>query len=83
MNTLTATPPLYALDGSHGYHLILKRHNAGPIHGWIQVGTDNRTIWATLGGDSWRRVGGVVSPGDLTPEWIADHSQMILRRLNR
>lgn len=81
MNTtetsLTAEPPSYAPDGSRGYFLSATR--GGRVTGWIHVGDDGSTVFATIDRAPWWRVGTVASPAELTPAWIAEHADAILR----
>jgi hypothetical protein len=75
--TLTATAPSYAPDGSQGYHLNVSRGSR--VSGWIHVGDDSRTVYATIDRAPWQHVGTVASPAELTPAWIAEHAAAILR----
>lgn len=75
--TLTAEPPSYAPDGSHGYFLSVTRGSR--VTGWIRVGDDSRTVYATLDRAAWQAVGTVAAPSELTPAWIAEHADAILR----
>ncbi len=75
--TLTATPPSYAPDGSRGYFLSVTR--GGHVSGWIHAGDDGRTVYATIDRAPRRRVGSVASPAELTPAWVAEHADEILR----
>ncbi len=80
--TITAQAPSYATDGSQGYCLTVcgDRSTTGwTASGWIRVGDDGRTVYATIGAAGWRRVGTVSSPGDLTTDWIAQHANEIQR----
>ena len=79
--TLTAVPPTYASDGSLGYLLKVTRNGqpGGRVSGWIYVGDDGRTVYATLDQAPWCRVGTVGSPAELTPAWIARRTAAILR----
>lgn len=76
--TLTAGAPSYAADGSHGYLLTVT--NGWRATGWIYTGDDGHTVYATVDRAPWQRVGTVASPAQLTPAWIADHADAILRR---
>jgi hypothetical protein len=75
--TLTAVAPHYATDGSRGYFLYVTRGRRAL--GWIRVGDDNRTVYATLERAPWEPVGTVAAPAELTPTWIAEHADAILR----
>lgn len=74
--TLIAEPPHYALDGSRGYFLYVFGRST---LGWIQVGDDNRTVYATLNRAPWEPVGTVAAPAELTPSWITEHAVEILQ----
>jgi hypothetical protein len=74
--TLTAELPDYAPDGSRGYCLTATR--GWRMSGWIDVGTDGSTVYATIDRAPWRRVGTVASRAELTPAWIAEHAKPIL-----
>lgn len=75
---LVASPPSYAPDGSCGYHLT-----AGRVSGWVKVGNDGRTVYATLDRAPWLSVGSVESAAELTPTWVTDHADAILARFHR
>jgi hypothetical protein len=72
-NTIIATAPDYAPEGSRGYHL----ETATGIHGWANLGDDGRTVWATLNTEPYFVVGTVTDWTEFTPEWIAEHAEMI------
>jgi hypothetical protein len=75
--TLIAEPPTYAPDGSRGYFLYVT--GGRRALGWIHIGDDSRTVYATIDRAPWQPVGTVVSPAELTPAWIAEHAAAILR----
>lgn len=75
---LVARPPVYAPDGSRGYFLT-----TGRVSGWVKVGDDGRTVYATLDRAAWRSVGSVESAAELTREWVTDHADAILARFHR
>ncbi|MFV8142267.1 hypothetical protein ACNQR7_32270 [Mycolicibacterium senegalense] len=75
--TLTAQAPDYALDGSQGYLLAVSR--GWRASGWIYVGDDGRTVRAAIDGAGWQQVGTVSTPSELTPDWVAEHAEAILR----
>ncbi|MGW4528893.1 hypothetical protein [Amycolatopsis sp. NPDC004378] len=75
--TLTAEPPRYAPDGSRGYFLSVT--GGRRITGWIRVGDDSRTVYATLDRAPWQAVATVADPAELTSAWIAEHADAIVR----
>lgn len=81
--TITAQAPSYATDGSQGYELTVaggRPATGWTVSGWIRVGDDGRTVYASIDGAGWRTVGMVASPADLTIEWIGQHTDEIQRQ---
>lgn len=78
--TITAQAPSYATDGSHGFFLEAPTASGNRVTGWIRTGDDARTVYASIDGGSWRGVGVVDSPAELTTAWIAEHADTILGR---
>ncbi|SIC20043.1 hypothetical protein [Mycobacteroides abscessus] len=78
MPTLAATAPSYAPDGSRGYHLAMTAD--GPASGWIYVADNGHAVYATIDRAPWRSVGNVAAPADLTPAWITENTDAILRQ---
>lgn len=76
--TITAEAPSYAPDGSAGYLLTIC--NGYRLTGWIHVGDDGHTVYVSIDRESWRPVGTVTSPTELTPQWIAEHADAICSR---
>lgn len=76
--TLTVEAPVDALDGSRRYLLRIVK-GGGRVSGWIRVGDDGRSVYATIDRAAWQHVGTVAKPEELTPAWIAEHTEAILR----
>ncbi|MGJ6127128.1 hypothetical protein QN239_31575 [Mycolicibacterium sp. Y3] len=74
---ITAEAPSYAPDGSRGY--ILTIAGAAKLSGWIRVGDDGHTVLATVDHAPWKPVGTVDAPAELTPNWVKDHADSIIR----
>lgn len=80
--TIKAQAPSYAADGSQGYQLIVtgERPATGwTVSGWIRVGDNGRTVYASIDGAPSQPVGTVASPAELTIDWIDQHADEIQR----
>ncbi|MCV7286004.1 hypothetical protein H7J87_11750 [Mycolicibacterium wolinskyi] len=80
--TISAQAPSYAPDGSQGYCLTVtgERPASGwTVSGWIHVGDDGRTVYASIDGAPSQSVGTVASPAELTIDWIDRHADEIQR----
>lgn len=80
--TIRAQAPEYAGDGSQGYHLVVtgeRPATSWTVSGWIRVGDDGRTVYASIDGAPSRPVGTVASPAELTIDWVEQHAEEIQR----
>lgn len=77
--TVSAQAPSYAPDGSRGYILTIAAQTT--TTGWIRVGDDGHTVYATVDHAPWKPVGTVATPADLSPAWVHDHTDHILALL--
>ena len=78
-HAITAEAPSYAPDGSRGYILTITGEST--VSGWIRVGDDGRTVYATVDHAPWKPVGSITTPTELTPSWVADHADNIVALL--